>query len=64
MNKKNDISAWYITVHNRHEMVGYVSNLYGSAFSYSTIPPQATSWQISFEINAEDVTMLNDEEYR
>ena len=66
----SDISAWYITVHNKYHMVGYVSNLYGSAWTYAQTPTNLAptggekTREITFQIFHEDITMLKMDEHR
>ena len=56
---------WYITLHYKYHMVGYVGSLYGSTFSMVKSPRDPTASRIGwFKISMTKVTMLDDDDYR
>ena len=63
--KSNGVYWWYMTLHYKHHMVGYVGTLYGSTFflvkSSGKLKSTKYGW---FKISMTKVTMLNDDDYR
>ena len=56
---------WYITLHYKYHMVGYVGSLYGSTFSMVKSPRDPTASRFGwFKISMTKVTMLDDDDYR
>ena len=56
---------WYVTLHHKFHMVGYIGTLYGSTF-FLVKPsrrPRIYSYDW-FKISLTKATMLNDEDYR
>ena len=56
---------WYMTLHYKHHMVGYVGTLYGSTFlvvkSAGNINSTRYGW---FKVSMTKATMLDDDDYR
>ena len=58
------IDLWYITLHDKNQMFGYVSNMFGSTFSYVVSPKQNGMHVVTIQVLFTRTTMLNDEDYR
>ena len=56
---------WYMTLHYKHHMVGYVGTLYGSTFYLvkSSDNPGSMRYGL-FKISMTKATMLDDDDYR
>ena len=55
---------WYITLHDRNQMFGYVNNMFGSTFTYIMSPKQNGMQAVTIQVLFSRTTMLNDQEYR